>query len=284
MHGENQARLIALACEAAPDGVHHFSLRLLSEKFVTVEGIHVSHETVRKTLNSSEIKPWQSKEYVIPPEENADFVADMENVLDLYMMPRDPDRPVVCMDESPRQLISEVRTPIPMGPGSPLRYDTEYRREGTANTFIFFAPLENWRRAEVTERRTALDWAHQVKKLVDDDFPEAKRITLVCDNLNTHRVSSLYKAFPAVEARRLTRRLEIVYTPKHGSWLNMAEIELSVMNRTGLSDRIPTIEQFRREVAAWAKRRNSSCKGVIWQFTTEDARVKLARLYPQFTT
>ena len=168
-----------------------------------------------------------------------------------------------------------------MAPGVPQRHDTEYIRNGTACQFIFTAPHLCWRRVDVTERRTAVDWAHQVKKLVDEDFPNAKSITLVLDNLNTHSTASLYKAFEPEEARRIARRLVLVYTPKHGSWLNIAEIEFSVLNRTGLPERIPTIEQLRREVAAWQERRNQSCKGVVWRFTTEDARVKLASFYPK---
>jgi transposase len=252
----------------------------MAEKFLTLEGTRVSHETIRKALHASELKPWQDKEWCIPPEGNAEFVDAMEKVLDVYMEEPDPDNPVICMDESPRQLIGEIRTPIPSAPGLPARHDTEYVRNGTASLFMFSAPHDGWRRVDVTERRTALDWAHQIKKLVDEDFPEAKSITLVLDNLNTHSTASLYKAFEPEEARRIARKLNLVYTPKHGSWLNMAEIEFSVLNRTGLPERVPTIEQLRREAAAWQERRNQSCKGVVWRFTPEDARVKLASLYP----
>ena len=284
MHGENQVRLIALACEARPEGTHHWSLRVLSDRFVTIEGSKVSHETVRKTLHDCELKPWQNKEWCIPPEGNAEFVNDMERVLDTYKMAPDPERPLVCMDESPRQLIGEVRTPIPMAPGLPARYDTEYKRNGTAELFMFTAPHLGWRRTDVTDRRTARDWALQVRRLVDEDFPQAKSIILVCDNLNTHTTASLYKTFDPEEARRIARRLEIIHTPKHGSWLNMAEIEFSILSRTGLPGRIPTIEQLRREVSQWVTTRNQSCKGIVWRLTTEDARVKLASLYPQLVS
>jgi hypothetical protein len=284
MHGENQARLIKLACEEKLDGTHHWSLRLLSSRFVTIEGTSVSHETIRKTLHGCELKPWQRKEWCIPPEANSAFVAAMEDVLKVYRLPFDPDRPVVCMDECPKQLIGEVRHPLPGRPGSIEKFDTEYKRNGTCDLFVFTAPLVGWRRVEVTERRTKLDWACQVKKLVDLDFPDATVIRLVCDNLNTHCPASLYDAFPAHEASRLLDKLEFHYTPKHGSWLNMAEIELSVLNNHGLSERIPTFEIMKRETEAWTKRRNETVKRINWQFTAEDARVKLARLYPQLTS
>ena len=281
MHGENQARLIQLACETREDGIHHWSLRVMAERFVTLEGTRVSHETIRKTLHACELKPWQDKEWCIPPEGSAEFVDAMEKVLDVYKREPNPARPLVCMDETSRQLIGEIRTPIPSAPGVPARHDTEYVRNGTASLFAFSAPHEGLRWFEVTGRRTALDWAHQIKNLVDKIFQEAESITLVLDNLNTNATASLYKALEPEEARRIARKLELVFTPKHGSWLNMAEIEFSVLNRTGLPDRVPTIEQLRREVAAFQKRRNQSCKRVVWRFTTEDARVKPASLYPQ---
>ncbi|GHU12032.1 transposase [Spirochaetia bacterium] len=208
----------------------------------------------------------------------------MEDVLDVYKRPRDEKHPVVCMDECPKQLIGEIRTPIPAQPGRPECFDTEYIRNGTCDIFMFVAPLEGWRRAEITEQRTCVDWANQIKKLVDVDFVHAEKITLVMDNLNTHAIASLYKAFPPEEANRIRNRLEIHYTPKHGSWLNMAEIELSVINNHGLSDRIPTIEQMRAETDAWNIRRNKDACKIDWQFTTADARIKLKRLYPQFTS
>jgi transposase len=282
--GEDEARLIALACESTEDGVRNWTLRILSDKFVTLEGEHVSHETIRQILNKAPIKPWQGKEWCIPPKENAEFVADMERVLTLYKKEPDPARPLVCMDESPRQLIGEVRKPLAMRPGSVRKYDTEYIRNGTADVFMFTAPHLGWRRADVTSTRTSLDWAHQMKQLVDVDFPDAVKIDVVCDNLNTHVYSSLYKAFEPEEACRIMEKIELHYTPKHGSWLNMAEIEIGVLSNHGLSDRIPTIEQLRCETAAWATKRNKSVKKITWRFTTADARVKLASLYPQLTT
>jgi transposase len=206
----------------------------------------------------------------------------MEDILDVYTRNYDENCVLVCMDEVPRQLIGEVREPLPAGRGKIARYDTEYKRNGTCEIFMFAAPMRNWRRADVLEHRTRLDWAQQVKELITVDFPRAKKIVLVQDNLNTHTIGSLYKAFPPEEARHYRDILEIHYTPKHGSWLNMAEIEINVLVNHGLSKRVPTIEQMRKEVAAWNKARNQNGNKISWRFTTEDARIKLKRLYPQF--
>jgi hypothetical protein len=205
----------------------------------------------------------------------------MEDVLDVYERPQDPNRPLICMDECPKQLIGETRTPIPVEAGEPERFDTEYVRNGTCNLFMFTAPLKGWRRAEVTERRTQVDWAHQVKRLVDEDFPEAEKIVLVMDNLNTHRPASLYEAFEPAEAKRIWDKLEIHHTPKHGSWLNMAEIEFGVLNHHGLPERIAGIDSMRSAVSAWMNRRNTAGSTIDWRFTTHDARIKLKRLYPR---
>jgi transposase len=206
----------------------------------------------------------------------------MEDVLDVYTRERDEKRPLVCMDESPKQLIGETRLPLPAEPGKPACFDTEYVRRGTCDIFMFVAPLEGWRRAGITERRTRADWAEQIRRLVDEDFPHAEKIVLVMDNLNTHTAASLYERFPPEEAKRIKDKLELHYTPKHGSWLNMAEIELSVINHQGLSQRIPTIERMRKEAAAWNRKRNQEACKINWRFTTADARIKLKRLYPQF--
>lgn len=205
----------------------------------------------------------------------------MEDVLELYCQPYDPKLPVVCMDEQPRQLIKETRRPVPMGRGRPARYDFEYERAGTANLFVFCEPLAGWRRVEVTERRTRVDWAHQVRRLLDCDYPQAERVRLVLDNLNTHNAASLYEAFEPDEARRLARRIEFHYTPKHGSWLNIAEVELSALTKQSLRGRIPDRRALRRQTRAWARQRNAKQKGVDWQFTTDDARIRLNRLYPE---
>jgi hypothetical protein len=219
---------------------------------------------------------------VIPPEHHADFVANMEDVLDLSQRPHDPQHPLVNMDEKPVQLIKETRTPLPAQPGKPLRYDYEYERVGTANVFLCTEPLTGWRTINISEHRPAVDWAHQIKHLLDDCDPDADKVILVCDNLNTHKLASLYEAFAPQEARRLARRLEIHDTPKHGSWLHSAEIELSVLTKQCLHRRIAAIDTLRQETKAWEHERNAKQTGVDWQFTTEDARMRLKRLYPQY--
>jgi len=204
----------------------------------------------------------------------------MEDVLEVYKGKYDPAHPVVCIDESSKQLTKEVRAPIEPQKGEPKRYDTEYERNGVSNLFMFFEPLAGWRNVNVTDRRTAVDWAYQIRELVDQHYPTADKITLVMDNLNTHVGASLYKAFEPAEARRLLDKLELHYTPKHGSWLNMAEIELSVLSRQCLDRRIPDKETLKKEVQAWNKARNDYPSPMDWRFTTEDARIKLKRLYP----
>ena len=204
----------------------------------------------------------------------------MEDVLEVYHRPYDPDRPVVCLDETSKQLIAETRVPIPAKPGHPKRYDYEYQRNGTANLFMMFAPLEGWRHVEVTDRHTAVDYAQILKDLSDKHFPNVSQIVLVQDNLNTHKPASLYEAFTAAEARRLVERFEWHYTPKHGSWLDMAESELGVVSSQCLDRRIPDKQTLIEEVAAWEDDRNKNHTKADWQFTTADARIKLKRLYP----
>ena len=204
----------------------------------------------------------------------------MEDILEVYHRPYDPDRPLVCFDEGSKQQTKETRLPLPTQPGDIAKYDYEYERNGTSNLFIFFAPLEAWRHLKVTDHRTMIDFAHCMRDLVDIHFPKAKKIVLVMDNLNTHKLASLYETFPPTEARRIIEKLEIHHTPKHDSWLNMAEIELSVLHRQCLKARIPDLETLIEKVAAWENRRNAGESSVHWRFTTEDARVKLHRLYP----
>jgi len=218
--------------------------------------------------------------WCIPPEANAEFVCCMEDVLDVYQRPVDPKRPLVCMDEASKQLHADSRPPLPMSPGKPERYDYEYVRHGTANLFMFFAPLLGQRSVKVTDQRTRTDWAKAMRELIDGQYPDAERIVLVMDNLNTHTPASFYEAFEPTEARRLASKLEIHYTPKHGSWLNMAEIELSVLDRQCLDRRVPDKETVEQEVAAWEAERNARQMSVNWRFTTADARIKLKRLYP----
>jgi hypothetical protein len=219
---------------------------------------------------------------VIAPEANAAFVASMEDILEVYHRPRDPERPLVCLDETSKQMIVETRKPIPAKPGAPKREDHEYERNGVANLFMMFAPIEGWRHVEVTDRHAAVDYAQVLKDLSDVHFPDAAKIVLVQDNLSTHTPASLYAAFPAPEARRLVERFEWHYTPKHGSWLDMAESELAVLSTQCLDRRIPDKASLIREVAAWENSRNSLNAKADWQFTTADARVRLKRLYPQF--
>jgi hypothetical protein len=220
--------------------------------------------------------------WCIPPQQNAAFVADMEQVLDVYQRPYDPRFPVICMDESNKQLIGDVRPPLPVQVGQVTREDCNYERHGTGNLFIAFEPACGQRHVAVTERRTQRDWAHFIRSIVDELYPTAERVTLVCDQLNTHRLASLYETFTPDEAHRLARKLEIVHTPKHGSWLNIAEIELSALSRQCLDRRIADLVLLAREVAAWAQERNAHATTVHWRFTTADARVKLASLYPKF--
>ena len=236
----------------------------------------------QENFKKNEIKPWRSQEWCIPSGEECEFIAAMEDILDTYTRKYDKNHVLVCMDESPRQLIEETRIPIAMKPGRIAHYDTEYKRNGTCEVFMFAAPLKGWRRAEVTEQRTRLDWAEQMKKLLTVDFPDIGKIVLVMDNLNTHTKGSLYQAFPPEEAKSYCDRLEIHYTPKHGSWLNMAEIEINVLVNHGLSKRVPTIEQMKKEVAAWNKSRNKTANKINWRFTANDARIKLKYLYPLF--
>ena len=204
----------------------------------------------------------------------------MEDTLEVYTRPHDATRPLVCLDETSKQLVAETRTPVPMRPGQPARYDYEYERNGTANLFMLFAPLEGWRHVKVTERRTAVDFAQVLKDLSDIHFPSAEKIVLVQDNLNTHAPASLYEAFPPAEARRLVERFEWHYTPKHGSWLDMTESELAILSGQCLSRRIPDRATLEREVAAWVERRNTHNAKADWRFTAADARIKLKSLYP----
>lgn len=221
-----------------------------------------------------------TERWCIPPGEDAAFVAAMEDILDLYARPADPRRPLVCFDEGGKELQAEVRPPQPLAPGVAARIDYEYARCGSANLFLWTAPHLGRRGARVTERRTAVDFAHAIRQLVEETFPEAERLVLVLDNLNTHRPASLYKAFPPAQARRLLDRLEFHFTPKHGSWLNLAEIELGVLARQCLDRRLPDQATLAAEVAAWTTRRNAAQIGIQWHFTTADARVKLKHLYP----
>ena len=221
-----------------------------------------------------------SKYWKIPPDQNASFVAAMEDILEVYARPYDKEFPVVCMDESSVQLIGEVTEPISAAPGHPKLVDDEYVRNGVASIFLEVEPLGGKRKVKITERRTRIDWAHFIKEMLEERYADAKKVVLVMDNLNTHNIASLYTAFAPEVARGLTDRLEIHHTPKHGSWLNIAEIELSVLKRQCLAGRIADIETMRAEVHTWNTDRNNRKNKVVWQFRTKDARIKLIRLYP----
>lgn len=219
--------------------------------------------------------------WCIPPESDAEFVCAMENVLAVYQRRYDGSQPVVCFDEKSKQLVGEIASPIPAARGRVEAHDYEYVRNGTANLFLFVEPLRGWRHVNVTSRRTKLDFAGQMKELVDVHYPHASKITLVMDNLNTHRLSCLYEAFAPAEARRIIEKIEVTHTPKHGSWLNMAECELSVMEKQCLDERISDEPTLRQRMETWAKDRNNRSKKIDWQFETSDARIKLRRLYPK---
>jgi transposase len=221
-----------------------------------------------------------SERWCIPPKANAEFVCNMEDVLDVYKRPYDPNRPTVCFDERPKQLIAEMRKPIPAVPGRLARHDYEYKRNGVANLFMLFEPLVGKRHVKVTNRRTKKDWAECVRQLVDEIYPQADSIVLVLDNLNTHKKASLYEAFEPTEAKRIADKLEIHYTPKHGSWLNMAEIEISVLARRCLAERMDNTKRLEKEVMVWSEKRNAKEAKIDWRFTTDDARIKLKKLYP----
>ncbi|MCA1614334.1 MAG: IS630 family transposase [Acidobacteria bacterium] len=278
--GRQEAHLVAAACSTPPGGRARWTLRLLADKVVELGfASTIARETVRQALKKNELKPWLKQQWCIG-EVNSEFVACMEDVLDLYAGPYDERRPTVGFDEASKQLIAETRAPLPAKAGQPERYDYEYRRNGVRNLFLFCEPLRGYRHVAVTEQRTMQDFAHQMKWLVDEAYPEAEVVRVVLDNLNTHRAASLYETFAPEEARRIAKKLEFHYTPKHGSWLNIAEIELSVFSRQCLDRRIGDEEMLRREVRKLEEARNAAGAKIEWRFTTADARRKLHRLYP----
>jgi hypothetical protein len=228
----------------------------------------------------NELKPWLQKQWCLPPKANAEFVSHMEDVLAVYKRPYDPRRPQVCLDEASKQLLKDKRERLAMRPGDPEHYDSEYEREGVCSIFVASEPLAGRRYLDVREQRTRKDWAEFVRELIDVHYAQAQTIVLVMDNLNTHSPASFYEAFEPAEAWRLSQKLEIHYTPTHGSWLNMAEIELSVLARQSLADRMASIQEVREQVEAWQQQRNQAQATINWRFTTDDARIKLKRLYP----
>jgi transposase len=282
--GKEEALLVATACSRPPSGRARWTLELLADTMVKLtEHDCISRETVRRRLAENHLKPWRKDMWCIP-QVDGEYVARMEDVLDLYAEPRDPKRPVVCFDESPVQLIGEVRRPIRAKPGQIERYDCEYRRNGTANLFVFLDVHRSWRKVKVTERRAAEDFAACMRELIDVHYPKAERIRVVLDNLSTHSAGALYQSFPAAEARRVLRRLEFHYVPKHASWLNMVEIEIGVLAGQCLNRRIESYARLVTETAAWQKQRNAEGARIKWMFTTEKARAKMGRAYPKFDT
>ncbi|HKS71472.1 MAG TPA: IS630 family transposase [Ktedonobacterales bacterium] len=278
--GKEEALLVATACSKPPAGRARWTLELLAGAMVKLtEHAELSRETVRRRLAENDLKPWRRDMWCIPAVDGT-YVARMEDVLDLYAEAPDPTRPVVCFDESPTQLIGEVRQPIPAQPGQLERYDCEYRRNGTANLFVFLDAHRPWRKVKVTDQRTARDFAECMRDLVDLHYPEAALIRVVLDNLSTHSPGALYEAFPAAEAHRILRRIEFHYTPKHASWLNMVEIEIGVLRGQCLDRRIADRHTLDAEIAAWERQRNATAARIKWMFTTQRARTKLARAYP----
>lgn len=278
--GKEEALLIATACSSPPAGRARWTLQLLAGEMIKLtEHAELSRETVRRRLKENQLKPWQQDMWCIPQVDGS-YVARMEDVLDLYAEKPDAKRPVVCFDESPTQLIGEARQPIPAAPGQPRRYDYEYRRNGTVNLFVFLDVHRPWRMVKVTEQRTALDFAECMRDLVDIHYPGAELIRVVMDNLSTHGPGALYEAFPAPEAHRILHRLEIHYTPKHASWLNMVELEIGVLRGQCLDRRIDDRQKLTAEIAAWVKQRNNAKARIKWMFNTDKARNKLAHAYP----
>lgn len=280
LSGKEEALLVATACSKPPGGRAVWTMELLADEMVRLtQHKKLSAETVRRRLVEKDLKPWQKKMWCIP-KIDAEFVARMEDVLELYAEPPDKKRPVVCFDETPRQLIGEARVPVAAKPGKPARVDYEYVRNGTANVFMFFDAHRKWRHAKVTDRRASSDFATCMRDLADKHYPDADCIRVVLDNLSTHTPAALYETFPPEEARRILKRIEFHFTPKHASWLNMVEIEIGVMVGQCLDRRIPEKAVLVSEVAQWERRRNKEKAAIKWLFTVERARQKLARSYP----
>lgn len=279
--GIQEASLIALACTTPPSGRCTWTAELLAEQMILLGVVEIiSPESIRLILKKNDLKPWQKQEWCIP-KIDAEYIWRMEEILELYGDPLDAKKPVVCFDETPCQLIAESRPQIPMKPGQRRRVDSEYERRGTANLFMFVQPLAGWRHVKVTQRRTKNDFASCMIDLTTTHFPEAEKIRVVLDNLNTHSPATLYECLPPQEARSIVRRLDFQYTPKHASWLNMAEIEISVLSKQCLNRYLPSIELLASEVLEWEQQRNLLRAKVDWMFAVEDARKRMGHLYPK---
>nr|WP_087149382.1 IS630 family transposase [Algoriphagus resistens] len=283
--GDTEAKLVQLCCSDPPVGHAKWSLRLLADKMVELEYVEsISYVSVRNNFKKNELKPWKVRGWVIPPGRNSEFVAPMEQVLDVYKRPYDSKRPVICMYESPKPLISGARSPIPMEPGRETRVDFEYVRPGMVNIFMANEPLAGKRMVEVTDFKEKQDWAMFIKRISEEMCPDAEKIKLVMDNFKTHSASALYENFGPKEAKSLWDRFEFVFTPKHGSWLNMAEIELHVLNGQCLNRHIPCKEKVEQEVSACQKQRNTKEAKINWRFTTKESRIKSRKLFPSILT
>ncbi len=283
LDGNQEALLVATACTHPPEGCARWTLALLGERLMSLcELDNVSLETIRQRLKEKELKPWQKKMWCIGKLDAA-YIARMEDVLDLYAEPADLKRPVVNFDETGKQLVKDINEPKLTKPGCPAREDYEYERAGVTNIFMFFDRHRGWRKAKVTEQKTATDFAECMRELVDEHYPEADMIRVVLDNFSTHHEASLYKAFPPDEARRILKRLEFHYTPKHASWLNMAEIEIGVMNRQCLDRRIPDKDTLVDQLQYWENQRNQANASIQWMFNINDARQKFDRAYACLT-
>lgn len=279
--GDTRATVSTIACSEPPQGQARWHLRLIADRVVELEiAESISHQTVGNMLAANQLKPWQKQEWCIPSI-SAEFVAPMEDILDVYARPYDPAYPVVCLDESAKELQAQVCQSLPMQPGQPEREDTEYVHNGRTNFFLAVEPLRGWRGIHLTQRRTARDYAEFIQYLVDEVYPNAEEIQIVQDNLNTHCPASLYKRYAPEEALRILRKVRFHYTPKHGSWLNMAEIEIGIYKRQCLDRRLESLEVMERETEAWVNERNQRGEKIKWEFTCEKARSKLARLYPK---
>lgn len=283
LDGRQQAHLIALCCSEPPGGRVRWTLQLLAQEFnERALVVSISRETVRKHLLAVELKPWKQERFCIPEKDVPRFIAQMEDVLDVYSQPPEEDMPLICMDEATLQLTSDIYEAIEGKPGQPRREDYHYGRNGTQAIFMFVDPHRGWRRVSNRNQKTKKDWAEEIAQLLEVDYAEAKKVRLVSDNLNTHNIASLYATFPAEKAHGLARRIEMHHTPRNGSWLNIAEIELSVLSGQCLDRRIATAEILKRELGQWQEARNGEKAKIKWQFKTADARIKLHHLYPKF--
>jgi hypothetical protein len=280
LDASDESLLVAMACSEPPAGRARWTMQLLADEMVRLT-VHetVSDETIRRRLGELQLKPWLEKMWCIP-KVDAEYVARMEDVLALYAEPADAQRPVVCFDETPRQLIGEERVPVRAEPGKRARFDYEYVRNGTANVFMFVDVNRPWRHAKVTEQRTCNDFAECMRDLVDEHYPDAEKIRVVLDNVSSHSQAALYQRFAPAEARRILSRIEFHFTPKHASWLNMVEIEIGVMVRQCLARRIAAKATLVSEIAKWERRRNGEGARIEWMFTVDRAREKLGRAYP----